>query len=39
MGITWNSAYILESLEPLFEIYRKEVKDENYEENFGVCLE
>ena len=38
-GITWNSAYILESLEPLFEIYKKEVKEENYEDDFGVWLE
>ena len=38
-GITWNSAYILESLEPLFEIYKKEVKDEDYEDDFGMWLE
>ena len=38
-GIAWNSAYILESLEPLFEIYKKEVKEENYEDDFGVWLE
>ena len=37
-GITFNSSYILRSLEPLFEIYRKEVKDEGYKDDFGVWL-
>ena len=38
-GITFNSSCILRSLEPLFEIYKKEVEDLGYEDDFGVWLE
>ena len=38
-GITFNSSYILRSLESLFEIYKKEVEDLGYEDDFGVLLE
>ena len=31
-GITWNSAYILESLEPLFEIYKNKTIKPNSQE-------
>ena len=38
-GITFNSSYILRSLEPLFEIYKKEVEYLGYEDDFGIWLE
>ncbi len=35
----YNSSYILRSLEPLFEMYKKEVEDLGYEDDFGIWLE